>query len=561
MPRDKRAYWRRAAALYALALLRFAMLGFSYRPLLDDYIQYYNYANLMGSLPEVVRTLGLFAARPLAGLADIVVWSHFWPCLFVAVALLAALLTAAALLFERLFDRMVGIGPLFACFFLLLPVNFEATYWLSAATRIVPGLVLAACAGLCTIDAQQNPRLLWGAFASCLLAAGFYEQCFVLAAGLSALCGLFWTKRPLTRAVSVLSPCAAYGIYAALCAAAGPSALYGARTSLVLPFRDEAFFTQHLPQVVEQMVAVFKAVPALTLRALLRFPRMLWENLWPALPMLLLLLALLWGMLYAKPLKTLRAGARQKDAAPEESAAKTPLRQPLGEGGALTARREALRGPGLALLLGVLLCLGPFFPFFVVANPWIGLRALGAALPGLALFADAALRLLPLSPPARRAFCGAALSLLLCATLPELADYRLTAAQDAALLEAVAQVLPEEASSVALVGVQPCYLPDQNYEWHEHLHGVTESQWATTGALRQVCGSLDIPTVTPLAPGSVYADYADLTQYDAFLLVEGAGALSKEDVSVTPVFLRGQTFVDTSGRVRAEMSGGLLTLF
>ena len=73
----------------------------------------------------------------------------------------------------------------------------------------------------------------------------------------------------------------------------------------------------------------------------------------------------------------------------------------------------------------------------------------------------------------------------------------------------------------ALVGVQPCYLPDQNYEWHEHLHGVTESQWATTGALRQVCGSLDIPTVTPLAPGSVYADYADLTQYDAFLLVEG----------------------------------------
>ena len=98
----------------------------------------------------------------------------------------------------------------------------------------------------------------------------------------------------------------------------------------MLPFRDEAFFTQHLPQVVEQMGAVFKAVPALTLRALLRFPRMLWENLWPALPMLLLLLALLWGMLYAKPLKTLRAGARQKDAAPEESAAKTPLRQPLG---------------------------------------------------------------------------------------------------------------------------------------------------------------------------------------------------------------------------------------
>lgn len=191
-------------------------------------------------------------------------------------------------------------------------------------------------------------------------------------------------------------------------------------------------------------------------------------------------------------------------------------------------------------LLGVLLCLPLFPPFFVVANPWIGLRALGAALPGLALFADAALRLLPLSPPARRAFCGAALSLLLCATLPELADYRLTAAQDAALLEAVAQVLPEEASSVALVGVQPL-LPSRpklrmaRASARRH----PKAQWATTGALRQVCGSLDIPTVTPLAPGSVYADYADLTQLDAFLLVEGCGRLSKEDVSVTACFPSG----------------------
>ena len=157
----------------------------------------------------------------------------------------------------------------------------------------------------------------------------------------------------------------------------------------------------------------------------------------------------------------------------------------------------------------------PFFPFFVVANPWIGLRALGAALPGLALFADAALRLLPLSPPARRAFCGAALSLLLCATLPELADYRLTAAQDAALLEAVAQVLPEEASSVALVGVQPCYLPDQNYEWHEHLHGVTESSGHDGGA----ASGVRQPRYShrdPPGAGQRICRYADLTQYDAF---------------------------------------------
>ncbi len=565
---EQRAYRQRAAALYALALLRFALLGFSYQPLLDDHIQYYNYANLMGALPQAVSRLGLLAARPLAGLADIAVWSRFWPCLFLALALLAALLTLSALLFERLFDEMVGTGPLFTWFFLLLPANFEATYWLSASTRVIPGLLLAACAGLCALRAEKRPWLMLAAGGCCLLAAGFYEQCFVLAAGLCALCGLFWTRRPLTKVASVVLPCAAYGVYATLCAAAGPSALYGARASLVLPFRDAAFFSQHLPQVFEQLYAVFKSIPALTLRALLRFPGVLAQTLWPALPMLLALLALLWWT-------TLHLDKRFSTGAREECVSSRFARPEASD----KARQERALGPKeqsctslpadispkkrawLALLIGALVAIGPFAPFFVIANPWIGLRALGAALPGLALFADALLRIAPLSPKGARLTAGAIASALLLATLPELADYRLTAAQDAALLEAVADALPQNAKAVALLGVQPCYLPDQNYEWHEHLHGVTESRWALTGALRQTCDSLDIPTVTPLAQGSVYGEYADPAQYDAFLLVRGGGACSAQDITVTPLVRNGAQFLDQSGAVCAILEGTALTIY
>ena len=364
---EQRAYRQRAAALYALALLRFALLGFSYQPLLDDHIQYYNYANLMGALPQAVSRLGLLAARPLAGLADIAVWSRFWPCLFLALALLAALLTLSALLFERLFDEMVGTGPLFTWFFLLLPANFEATYWLSASTRVIPGLLLAACAGLCALRAEKRPWLMLAAGGCCLLAAGFYEQCFVLAAGLCALCGLFWTRRPLTKVASVVLPCAAYGVYATLCAAAGPSALYGARASLVLPFRDAAFFSQHLPQVFEQLYAVFKSIPALTLRALLRFPGVLAQTLWPALPMLLALLALLWWT-------TLHLDKRFSTGAREECVSSRFARPEASD----KARQERALGPKeqsctslpadispkkrawLALLIGALVAIGNF---------------------------------------------------------------------------------------------------------------------------------------------------------------------------------------------------------
>ena len=109
--------------------------------------------------------------------------------------------------------------------------------------------------------------------------------------------------------------------------------------------------------------------------------------------------------------------------------------------------------------------------------------------------------------------------------------------------------------------MQPCYLPDQNYEWHEHLHGVTESRWALTGALRQTCDSLDIPTVTPLAQGSVYGEYADPAQYDAFLLVRGGGACSAQDITVTPLVRNGAQFLDQSGAVCAILEGTALTIY
>ncbi|MBQ3078238.1 MAG: hypothetical protein IJC43_10300, partial [Clostridia bacterium] len=269
----------RIAALFLLALLRVSLLGFTYLPLLDDHIQYHNYSRLLGSLPQAIRHLGLLAARPLAGVLDIAFWSHFWDGLFWAVALLSLLLAGSALLFESLFEALFGPCPWFAVLYLLTPVSFEATYWLSAATRILPGLLLAAAAGHCALRAAEQPVWMLGALPCCLLAACFYEQCFVLAAAVTALVALVRVRRPLPLLGGVALPCLAFLCYSVLTAAAGPSPLYGGRTEYLLPFVDPNYVSLHLPEVLRQVGTVLSAAVLLPVRALCRFPGVLTAHL------------------------------------------------------------------------------------------------------------------------------------------------------------------------------------------------------------------------------------------------------------------------------------------
>jgi hypothetical protein len=47
--------------------------------------------------------------------------------------------------------------------------------------------------------------------------------------------------------------------------------------------------------------------------------------------------------------------------------------------------------------------------------------------------------------------------------------------------------------------LQKSYLDEQNFAHHEHIHGVTESSWALTGALISHNSNLLLPRVTPMA--------------------------------------------------------------
>lgn len=462
--------------LFAAALLRFLYYGFRYFPQLDDYIQYGKYPRF-APLGEMIERLGLFASRPLAGVADICIWGHFWESgMLPALLLLTLLWVGSAMLFRRVFDRCFGCGTLFSVLYLLVPLGFEGTYWISAASRVVCGMLFCALSLwlLCRFLTGSRWPCAVGFAAAQLLAFSFYEQTLALS-GASALALTLLFVRPAGRrafaGLLTLPNLAAYFLFTGLHAT---GSLAG-RMNTVLPWQP-GYFTDFLPTLLAQFRDAFAGGPIILGRGLWRGIEIITaDGSWWYL--------LLFGL----------------TAAGIAAFACTPS----GEN-ASTTRRVASRPAAYAYAL--LCAAAPLAPFLIVANPWFSLRNTVPAFAGLALLADLALRdLLARRPRAagRTAAAAAALLTLACgiASVAELHDYRVTFDHDTAVLTVLADRFDGAEGRIGILGLNPSSLDEQNYFYHEHIHGVTQSDWAIQGALWSMTDR--VPQIVPLATDTV----------------------------------------------------------
>lgn len=479
---------------YLAAVLRFLYYGFRYFPQLDDYIQYDKYARF-APLGEMIERLGLLASRPIAGVADIAVWSHFWgDGMILAILLLGALWTASALLFRRVFDRLFGCGSLFCVLYLLLPLTFEGTYWLSAATRVVCGMFFCALSLWLYLRFIEGGRWPYAAsFAVAQLAAfGFYEQTLALAGGaaLGMLLLYLPRRRFCRRALSGLLTLVNLAVYFTFTGLNSTGSLAG-RMQLALPWQA-GYFTDFLPTLLGQMRSAFLGGGWYTLsRGFARGLALIADGGWWYLALFALI--------------ALGIGAF--------------CLTPAGANGRATRRI----GSGWAPFAFALLCIAAAIsPFFVVANPWFSLRNTVPALAGLALLADCALRALfgrHARSAQQTAAIAACLLTLVCgiASVSELHDYRATYENDQTALTALAEQLDGADGRIGILNLNPSYLAEQNSFYHEHIHGVTESYWAIQGALWAMTDA--VPNVYPLATDS-YPYYTawnrDLKRIGAF---------------------------------------------
>lgn len=488
--------WVIFLVVFGLIMVKYCAFGFQYWPQLDDYIQYHNYAQFYGQTWDTVTMLGMLAARPLAGLADLFFWSNFFDHMLLGVALVSLMYAASAVLLRRIFAKYFGTGILFVIFLTLFPLVTEGTYWMSASTRIVTGLFFAVLASVFFVrwlEKKGNPLLSGGLFMIFqLLAYGFYEQVLVFSVTLILLLAFLERKNAGCRLWLCLWSIVAAGLYFIFTAAFSESLLYSGRIETV-PLTSPYYWDVFFPELITQLKSAFFGGGFYILcKGFLRgMGLIVSEKLILFLLALLVLAVVLWQFS--------RSESRQVPAGTEVKV-------------------------GTSLIIGILLALAPLAPFFITANPWFSLRGTVLSMVGLSLVGDTLLRLLlakilPKTNVAPIFACIMAVVFVV-AGISEVADYRDTHNNDVKIARAVLTAVEEDDVAdmeIGILNIEPTYLSDQNFYYHEHIHGVTESQWAFTGALRCIGGNGSLQSVTPLPTDPVYKSWnADVSRPEKF---------------------------------------------
>lgn len=477
--------------LFALIFLRYCYFGLQYFPQLDDYIQMHNQSAYY-TAKQVILDMGLLSSRPLASVGDYFVWSRFWGQMMLVVAFLSALYAGSAVLFREVWRKYFGTGYVFLTVYALLPLGMEGAYWVSASSRILPSLFLTALAmRLFQRWCQEGRRSVLALYlVTQLLSYCFYEQGLVLSVTGVLLVGILEFKTERRRSLFALLTFMNAGIYFAFTgyfsSAAGQ---LGSRMKLTLPWQagwDAVFESAFTQTGGAYALGGWKTA----VRGFRRGAELIFSAPNP-----------LWGLLLLGLCALLFLAARRHTT-------------------------ETARTPA-ALLVGFLMALAPVTLFFILAQPAVALRNTVFSFCGLALMVDSLFGLAFRRASFRGTVAGgvcAALALVFCvAAVSELADYRQTYRNDQTAGAAVRAVLDEGRAvplggRVAVLGLEGNYLPEQNFEFHEHIHGATESVWAFTGLLACESGNRDFPYTTPIPS----AEGADLSGYAAVLVYDRA---------------------------------------
>ncbi|MDR0862720.1 MAG: hypothetical protein LBN30_08125 [Oscillospiraceae bacterium] len=528
--------------VFALIFVRYCYYGFQYNYQLDDYIPYHNYVTSGFSLTELINIHGMLSQRPLSWLFDVIIWARFFDQMLVAVALISALYAAAALMLRRVFARHFGCGSLFVVAMTLLPLGFEGTYWVAASTRVVVGMFFSALS-LYFFDAflhSGGKRRIPAFVLAQVVAYGLYEQNLIFSFAATILIAVVtWFEKPanldqklrrrrvaLAGFTVLLVP--AYFLFTA---SFPQNEAYVSRSQIGTPLTPGYLQDIFLP-LLRQLKSVYLGGGVATLtRGTTRALRLIAES-----P----------NILYIALILTLTAAVFLLANRKPEANANAKARRPI-----------------LAITIGLMLALAPLAPFFILYNPWFSFRGAVMTFPGFALIADTLLALILTRVRAKRAITAAvtaAFTLICCiAAVSELHDYKLTTERDMQITSAIAAIVAvgEETtrdSNIAVLNVSPTYLTDQNYYYHEHVHGVTESNWALTGMMEYRMSYMTRPKVTPLPAGEMYRQWnsatSRLTNFDAlYFYLDGA----VYRVALTPA-ANGKTAVTDadSGRLLAH---------
>ncbi len=475
--------------LLGALLLRISWFGMEYGMQLDDYIHYRDYPAGTDFI-QLCIDRGLFVSRPLAAISDFLVWKPM--PLFLTSAVLCAMYAGAGVLFWRLLRKYFGTGTVFLVVFALLPTGFEGTYWHAAATRILPPMLFAALA-VTALDRFCEEKkwwhlaayLLWGLLSFC-----FYEQMLVLSLTLCLMVTMLQLLQKRWHGAWGLLIFLPLLLYVLVTGYFGElrEGLLKNRMNLMLP-TDEAYFTSFLPTLLGQLKSCFlEGSTAILGDGLVRSLELIAQKqIWPVMGV---------GFVLAGVL-------------------------------CLDCRDVGGSWRALAPVFGILAALAPLTPFFVLANPWFGLRNMVPSFLGIALVVDWLARLVL----RHRAvvLAGVLAAVCMIASVGELYDYRTVADHNERVAQTILAADGDWTGSVGILNLNQSYHPEQNFCYHDHVASAHVSDWGLEGLLRYYDGGAELSyKPVPLSADEEYYWNAwtkstrDVTAYDALYLYDHA---------------------------------------
>lgn len=199
--------------LFMLIIVKYAYYGYSYLPVRDDNNAYGVFRLYDNYFQDVILHYKTYTVRPVVALLDPYFWTSFWDNLGAALFIITCMHFVSCILIYKIlkaYNLNFGMGA--AVLFALMPMGIEATYWISASTRIVVGLlfVLFSLYLLTVYFAKEykggkQSYYLLGAFAiTHLLSMGFYEQLIALSFCATALLFVVNWKRLKQKWIVIL---------------------------------------------------------------------------------------------------------------------------------------------------------------------------------------------------------------------------------------------------------------------------------------------------------------------------------------------------------------------
>lgn len=435
------------AVFVMLTVFKFSFMGFSYIPYLDDYVQYLYYPHFESPLSQILfGGAGTAFTRPLAAFLDIYFWKCFFDFPYTAVILLSLFFSLSGIFFYLTLKNLnLSQSPMFLIIYALLPSASEGTYWISAATRIVPALFFASVS---LYFMTANKKLL--VFIFSLLSHGFYEQVSILSFCAAFLIFLSAPKKYFKEFIFALLSALIISSYYLIFGKMGDNA-----QRLCFNYR---FYINLKNNILSLGNLFFKKQAPLYTKGFIRGINLIIDTnsyIW----LFTLFLTSVFLFVFS-PIKTSFSFSKKK------------------------------------LFAGIILFIAPTLPFLILKDSWLNFRNLVPSVLGFAIIFDTVFSYV-LKHRVKYLLIPLCIYLCIC-NVSEVWDYYKTAENDKTIIYEIAGNYNGNNEIYYEIKTEK-YLK-QNSPYHDHIMSIVGSDWGLTGTVRAVLKNKDVVVKTKDSP-------------------------------------------------------------